>query len=156
MKRACNLALNPNAVIAAGLVLFAVAWLIPVHKYGHTLPEGIPGWEAFIAALSPLWAKPEALSAYDAALSAASAATNFFVLALLVAWPWRVGKVVRLLGWACLFSLPLNAKWVLSNLRPDLRLGYFAWWLSFGVLAFAIWLRVRAPRQQQVEGDPKP
>ena len=140
-------ALRRNGLLAVGLLLFSAAWFLPVHRHGCTLPEGFPGGQAFMTALSLLWERGESFTLYNAVLSAVSAATNVIVVIVLFAWFSRSNCLIRLSGWGCLFSLPLNAQWFLSDShRPDLRIGYFVWWLSFGVLGLAIWCRLRNAR----------
>jgi len=39
-----------HVLIAAAFLVHAVAWLLPVEKDGVTLPDGLPGWQAFLFA----------------------------------------------------------------------------------------------------------
>ncbi len=126
-----------RAGMALGLLMFAVAWFVPIHRYGKTLPEALPGWEAFLIALSPLWQKADPWHWYDSALSVGSALTNLVMVALPFGWARRREHFVQLIGFACIVSLGLNAQWVLSGSGSELRVGYFLWWLSFGVVGVA-------------------
>jgi hypothetical protein len=126
-----------------GLLLFAIAWVIPVHKYGKPLPETLPGWEAFAVALSPSWDTEDLAQCYAAALSVASALTNLLVVTLVFAWLRGGEYLIRLIGWACIISLGLNAQLFLNH-RSELRMGYYLWWLSFGVLGLACLLPPRS------------
>jgi hypothetical protein len=119
---------------ALGLVLYGLAWFLPVHRDGVTLPAGLPGWQAFVLALSPLWESNESASWFGAALFVASAATNGLVLVLLIAWQRRNVRALRVLGWTCLASILVNAQWIPWDGIANLRIGYFMWWLSFAVL----------------------
>jgi hypothetical protein len=122
-------------MLAGGLLLFAIAWVLPVHEYGKTLPQTLPGWEAFLVALSPNWGT-EPAQWYAAMLSVASALTNLLVVILVFAWCRHIAPLIQLVGWACLISLGLNAQWFLND-WSGLRTGYYLWWLSFGVLGLA-------------------
>ncbi len=126
-----------NLTLTIGLLWFAIAWFLPVHKHGSTLPEVLPGWQAFLVSLSPLWEKGDPNHLYNDVLSVASAGTNLFMLILPFAWYRRREHFIQLIGWACIISVGLNAHWFLSDLRSDLRVGYFLWWLSFGVVGIA-------------------
>ncbi len=121
--------------IMIGLLWFAIAWFLPVHEYGKTLPQTLPGWEALLVALSPNWDGDPARR-YAAALSVASALTNLIPVLLSFACCWRSERLIRLAGWACLISFGLNAQWILND-GSGLRMGYYLWWLSFGVLGLA-------------------
>jgi hypothetical protein len=133
-----------NLTLAAGLLLFAIAWFLPVHEHGKTLPQTLPGWQAFLVALSPDWHTQDLAHSYAAALSVASALTNLLVVILVFAWRTRRERLIQFLGWACVISLGLNAQWFL-DIGSGLRLGYYCWWLSFGVLGLACLLPVRKP-----------
>src|SRR6516225_2104415 len=124
-------------IITIGLLWFGIAWFLPVHKNGKTLSEGLPGWEAFLVALSPVWEKGNPGHLYDAVLSVASALTNLVIVAVPFAWRRRNEHFVQLVGWACIVSLGLNAQWFLSGAWSGLRSGYFLWWISFGIIGVA-------------------
>jgi hypothetical protein len=122
--------------LAVGFLLFAVAWLLPVHEYGKALPETLPGWEAFLIALSPGWDAAYPAHCYAAVMSVASALTNLLVVILVFTWRRGNEYLLQLVGRACIISLGLNAQWFLNH-RSGLRIGYYLWWLSFGVLGLA-------------------
>ncbi len=144
-----------NHTLAVGLLLFAIAWFLPVHEYGKVLPEKLPGWEALLVALSPDWHKEDPTHLYAAALSVLSALTNLLVVILVFAWRTRRERLIQLIGWACIISLGLNARWFLSDNRSELRFGYYLWWLSFGVVGLACLLPLKENgRQQQLEPAP--
>lgn len=137
--------MRPNVLLAAGLVLYGLAWFLPVARHGVTFPEGLPGWEAFVLALSPLWSSDESTRWYGVALAVTSAATNGLVLVPLFAWRARRNvRVMRVLGWAFLASILVNAQWLLWDDPSDLRIGYFVWWLSFAVIGVACLVRGRS------------
>ncbi len=141
--------MSRKPTLAIGLLLFAIAWFLPVHEYGKTLPQALPGWEALLVALFPAWDTGDFAQWYAAAQSVASALTNLLLVLLVFAWCRRSDLFIRLVGWACIISLGLNAQWFLSNHRPELRMGYYFWWLSFGVIGLACLLpaKERAPAE---------
>lgn len=132
-----------NLTLAVGLLLFAVAWFLPVHQHGKTLPQTLPGWEAFRVALFPDW-EGNLAKRCAAALCVASALTNVLPVLLLLAWLRRNEPLIRLTGWACFVCLGLNAQWFLND-QSGLRIGYYFWWLSFGVLGVACSLCAKKP-----------
>ncbi len=142
-----------NDALAVGLLLFAIAWFLPVHKYGKALPEKLPGWEALLVALSPGWYKEDLAHRYAAALLVVSALTNLMPVLLGIAWRRRSERLIQLIGWACIISLGLNAQWFLND-RSGLRIGYYLWWLSFGVLGLGCLLPARKRAAPNI--DPAP
>jgi hypothetical protein len=73
---------------------------------------------------------------FAAVMSVASALTNLLVAILVFTWRRRNEYLIQLVGWACIISLGLNVQWFLNH-RSGLRIGYYLWWLSFGVLGLA-------------------
>jgi Na+-transporting NADH:ubiquinone oxidoreductase subunit NqrB len=144
MKRA-------HLLISCALLVHAIAWFVPVVKDGVVLPDGLPGWQAFRIAASPVW--PYEGTQYDtrylAVLSTASAVTTvlFIVGSPLVLWrgsrSWR-----QVSGWAATAAFVLNLHWFIlfGADRWDLRIGYFMWWLSFGLLAIGLFDLARESR----------
>lgn len=124
-------------LLKLGWVMFALAFFLPVHRYGDTLfhtslSDGLlPGIQAFLVALFQ-----------DGTLGAASALTNFVMLATM----WRIGDRARpallALAGATGVAFFLNIVWMTSDLT-DLRPGYFLWWVSFGLVAAGLALRAR-------------
>ena len=80
-----------QAGMVLGLLMFAVGWFVPIHRYGKTLLEALPGWEAFLIALSPIWQKADPWRWYDSALSIGSALTKLVIVALPFGWARRHG-----------------------------------------------------------------
>jgi hypothetical protein len=74
MKRA-------HILIFSAWLIHAAAWFLPVITDGVRFPHGLPGWEAFRTALSPLWAYGTAFSGIGAVAAVLSAVTTIvFVL----------------------------------------------------------------------------
>lgn len=122
-------------------MMYLVAWALPVIKDGITLPEGLPGWQAFRVAASPVWPYEGVRydSWYGAFLAAASAGTNLLMISL--AWlASRVSPRLHRIGaGAALAAFIVNAHWfVLMDDRADLRPGYFLWWFSFLVIGYSL------------------
>ena len=129
-----------HLLIAAAFLVHAVAWLLPVERDGVTLPDGLPGWQAFEMAASEVtqwkidpW--------YFVGLSAISAITTIlFVLGAgwVVAIRSRILRRVSAYIAACAFII--NVHWLLWSGadRFHLRIGYFLWWFSFLLLAIGL------------------
>ncbi len=127
-------------LLGVGWAMFALSFFLPVHRYGDTLfhvslGDGLlPGIQALLVALQ------------GGVYGIASALTN--ALMLLTAWKVsdRGRAQVAALAWATTAAFLLNAAWLWSfdTFLVDLRVGYFAWWTSFGVVAAALTLRAHA------------
>jgi hypothetical protein len=78
---------------------------------------------------------------YYAVLSTLSGITTMLFI---LGSPWVVWRGSRLAqnacAWVAASAFVLNSHWyvLFSSDRKDLRLGYFIWWLSFGVLAIGL------------------
>jgi len=46
-------------LIWAAWLVYVAAWFFPVVKEGVTLPDGLPGWQAFRVAASAVWPLPD-------------------------------------------------------------------------------------------------
>jgi hypothetical protein len=134
---------RPRVLIASAWLFHAAAWFVPVVKGGVTLPMGVPGWEAFRVAFSVVWpvAGTNFDAWYDAVLATVSAVTT---LLFIFGSPLIVLRGSRSLwresAWAAATAFVINAHWyvLFGSDRSDLRIGYFLWWLSFGLLAMGM------------------
>jgi hypothetical protein len=112
---------------------FALAWFVPVHKDGITLPQGLPGWEAFRLTAAAVWPYEgvDYKTWWDATLATLSAATNAVMLSSL--WLAHGGQGRRrATAIAALLAFVINAQWLFWRTEwVDLRAGYYLWWLSF-------------------------
>ena len=125
--------MKSRILLTTGDLLFAAAWVLPVIKDGVTFPSGLPGWQAFRVAASPLWpyGGVAADTWYHASLALLSAATNLVMLSVLT-FSVRRGVSNRPAGIAAIVAFAVNAQWILQEgARSDLRIGYYTWWLSF-------------------------
>jgi hypothetical protein len=131
-----------NLLIAAAFLVHAVAWLLPVVKEGVTLPDGLPGWQAFEMAASEV-NKGKIDPWYFVVLSTLSAVTTIlFVLGAGLVLAIRSRKLCRISAWIVAGAFIINAHWVLWS-GPDrfnLRVGYLLWWASFLLLAIGLFL----------------
>ncbi len=141
---------RPDTAVSAAWLVHAVAWLVPVHKYGVRLPRGVPGWEAFRLALSPLWPYEGSGwtgSWYGNVIISASALTNVVMLVSVPIVLARSGRVRRVVAWAAIAAVVLNSYWFIADPdRVELRIGYYLWWLSFLMLGVGL---LRLARQRQ-------
>lgn len=134
-----------HLLIAAAFLVHAVAWLLPVVKDGVTLPDGLPGWQAFAMAASEV-NKGKIDPWYFVVLSTISSVTTIlFVLG--AGWVVAIRSRIlrRVSAWIAACAFIINAHWVLWWFvsRPDgfnLRVGYFLWWASFLLLAIGLFL----------------
>ncbi len=134
---------RPHLVILGAWLVHAAAWFLPVTKDGVTLPDGLPGWQAFRVAFTAVW--PYETFNFDtwytAVLATASAVTT---LLFLFGSPWVVWRgspsLSRASAWVAAVAFVLNVYWyfLFWSDRSDLRIGYFLWWLSFVFLAIGL------------------
>ena len=131
---------RPYLLILLAWLFHAAAWFLPVAKDGVTLPQGLPGWQAFRVAACAVWPY-EGWSIegwYNVVLSTVSAATT---LLFIFGSVWVVLRGSRTLqrasAWIAASAFIVNAHWCVrfGATRMDLRIGYFLWWLSFMLLA---------------------
>ncbi|MCI0347903.1 MAG: hypothetical protein L0Z53_00625 [Acidobacteriales bacterium] len=140
-----------HVLISGAWVIHATAWFLPVVKRGVSLPEGLPGWEAFRVASCAVW-PCEGMnfdSWYGAVLSTISAVTT---LLFVLGSPWVLlygsRSLQRASAWLAATAFIINAHWYLifGSDRSDLRIGYFLWWLSFMLLALGLFDLARLHR----------
>ena len=128
--------------------LHAISWFLPVVRLGGghgRLYDPVRGWTAFTIALAAVWpsAGVQTDKWYHAALSTLSALTTIlFVLGS----PWVIGRgsraVRKICAWAAAIAFVINSHWyvLFGADRKDLAIGYFLWWLSFGLLAIGLFV----------------
>ena len=128
-------------LLRAGWAVFAVSWLLPVHRFGNTLldmewKDGVlPGAEALLLGLTGL----------GGPVGVMSALTNLAMAATF----WRISDAgrhrVAAMAALLLAGVVLNLSWVVWADQPsDLLAGYWAWTASFGVAGAGLLLRARA------------
>lgn len=130
----------PQRWIIGAWAMYGVAWVVPVHVHGVTLPQGLPGWQAFRLAATPVWpyrGTPTFDSWYDAVLPVLSAATNFVVLGSIAPVLRRSRSGLLVLAWTAVAAFVVNSQWWARDIDhvSDLRGGYFLWWAAFLPLA---------------------
>jgi hypothetical protein len=142
--------------VGAAWLIHAIAWFVPVHKYGVRLPKGVAGWEAFRIAVGPIWPYDGSGSWdpwYGAVLTVASGLTNFLMVASLPIVLERTRRpriLLVALAWAAVGATMLNAQWVIDKDWTDLRVGYYLWWGSFILLSVGAF-RMPSARQRRSE-----
>ena len=141
---------RPSRVIASAWLIHAVAWFAPVHKYGVRLPQGLPGWQAFRIAFSPIWPYEgsEVGPWYGAVLTSSSALTNLVIIASVPIILKGSQRARTALACVALVASLVNAQWVVDKDWMDLRLGYYLWWLSFVVLGAGLFRMNRDERHR--------
>ena len=131
-------------LIWATWLVYVAAWFLPVVREGVTLPDGLPGWQAFRVAASAVWPLPDVTidKWYKAALFTVSAITTLLFFPGSV---WAVSRGSRSLrrasAWVATSAFVVNAHWYVlygGSARLDLRIGYFLWWLSFLLVALGL------------------
>jgi hypothetical protein len=137
---------RPKFLVSAAWLLHALAWFLPVHELGVRpptgvrLPAGPPGWQAFQVAFS-VFDPGNFISWYGVVVGGLSAAgTVLFIFGS----PWvalRGSHRLRWAGtWAASMGFVVNSLWYVlaGSDRTALRIGYFLWCSSFGVLAVGL------------------
>ena len=132
-------------LISIAWVVHLTAWFLPVAKEGLTLPQGLPGWQAFRVASCEVWPYERfgIDGWYNVVLCTVSALTTLlFVLGSVWVVLFVSRPVRRVSAWIAASSFVLNAHWVVrfGSDRLDLRIGYFLWWFSFLLLSVGLFL----------------
>ena len=131
-------------LIWAAWLVFTATWFLPVVKEGVTLPQGLPGWQAFRVTASAVWPLADATidTWYKALLFTISGITT---LLFFPGSAWAVSSGSRTLrqafAWAATSAFVVNAHWYVlygGSAREDLRVGYFFWWFSFLLVALGL------------------
>jgi len=132
-----------KTLLRLAIFMYALAWFLPVIKDGTTLAQGgVPGWEALVTALSPIWDSGSGDTWWEATLAAASGLTNaWFLIAVVGIRTRRLSK--RLLVTGLLLAALINTYWLAVGLG-NLRVGYYLWAASYWVLAAAVVERTSA------------
>lgn len=134
---------SSRLVIAFAWVTHVLSWFLPVVTLGGAdseLFETVRGWVAFRVALSPILPYQDFRDDawYYSVLSVASAVTTFMFIVGSPLAVWRGScSVRRACAWVAITAFIVNSHWyvLFGSDRKDLRIGYFLWWLSFGLLA---------------------
>lgn len=130
----------PTVLIVAGC-LYVLSWFLPVM-------DGLPGWLAFCASLSPIWPfEGHQIVPWNFALMAVSSALTNVVFVLLfvdLATGRRLGRPLTVLLLAVATALDLYWLGFTGEDRADLRIGYYLWVCSFGILVVGACIPVRS------------
>ncbi len=122
-----------NKLFGIAVLVWVLAWFVQVVKDGVIFPHGLPGWEAFRAALTI--DNPRTI--LDAILSRATALTNFvFLWAIVVGF--RNKPAPKVLGVLLFVCAVVNLFWLsMSDALGSLRAGYYMWLVSYWMMAVA-------------------
>jgi hypothetical protein len=147
--------LRHRLLIWAAWLVFTAAWFLPVVKEGVTLPQGLPGWQAFRVAASAVWPIPDVTidKWYKAVLFSISAVTTLLFVPGSVWAVWGGSRALRrAFGWVATCAFVVNAHWYVlygGSARNDLSVGYFLWWLSFLLVALGLFDLSRHEERKQ-------
>ena len=142
-------------LIGAAWLVFTAAWFLPVVKEGVTLPEGLPGWQAFRVAASAVWPLPDVTidKWYKSVLFTMSAITTLLFIPGSVWAVWSGSRALRQASaWVAASAFVVNAHWYAlygGSAREDLRIGYFLWWLSFLLVVLGLFELPRRETSKQ-------
>lgn len=130
---------RPRRIGLVAAAVWAVSWFLPaVDARGDLVATDLAGWEAFIAALSPLFNLSDLASDPVRLLVwVVSALTNILVLLYLAPRRWLGARGSRVLGVGLAAAAVLNLYWVVTFNYRELEVGYFAWAASFIAIAAA-------------------
>lgn len=129
------------------LLLFAVAWFLPVEATAARIQDGIlPGYQAFVIALTPAtlhrFNELDLITVREllTALSALSNLLMIYALAVVLGWPRIHFPTPKRLSTVLLVAFLINAQWIWPRGDEflDLQIGYWAWCSSFGLVAMAV------------------
>jgi hypothetical protein len=134
-------------LVFIGAASYLLAWFVPVVAGGTGVTSGtLPGWEAFRAALSPVWAYehldlsewPSKPAWYWSVLYVVSGLTNLVLVGALLrimAQPDQPHPLLR----AMLFAAgAFNTWFLLIPDRSGLRLGYYMWAIAYFLIAAGV------------------
>jgi len=134
-----------HLVMAFAWATHALSWFLPAFRV-FSDSDSVRGWVAFGVALSPMLDHQSVHGDpwYYSVLSVASAVTTlmFVVGSPLAVWR-RSNSVQRACTWVATTAFVVNSHWYVFRYwvsREDLSVGYFLWWLSFGLLAVGLFL----------------
>ena len=131
-------------LIWAAWLVYVAAWFVPVVKEGVTLPDGLPGWQAFRVAASAVWPLQDVSidKWYKSVLFTVSAITTLLFFPGSVWAVWSGSRALRRASaWVATAAFVVNAHWYVlygGSAREDLRIGYFLWWLSFLLMGLGL------------------
>ena len=128
-------------LLRLGWVAYAVAYFLPVARYGITLGQG-DFHEGLLPGIEALWL---ALTGAGGVVGILSALTNAIMLATF----WKVADAGKSRTWLLtvlmLSATVLNLCWlVIVDTPADLFAGYYTWLASFGLVGAGLALRARA------------
>lgn len=132
---------RPHLAVASAWALHTVSWFLPV--INPELYGPIRGWFAFRSAFSAVWPYQDMHfdTWYGAVLSTLSAVTTLLFILISPWMVWRGSRsALKASAWVAAVSFVINSHWyvLFASDRKSLAIGYFLWWLSFGLLAIGL------------------
>ncbi len=130
-------------LIFGAWLVHTAAWFLPVITDGVRFPSGLPGWQAFRTAASPVW-PCEGGSNFTVIGAMAATLSAVTTLLFLFGSPWVVLRgsqsLRRVSAWVATAAFILDAHWYLfyGRSQSGLLVGYFLWCFSFLVLAVGL------------------
>jgi hypothetical protein len=118
----------------AAWAVFAIAWFLPAVDTHSEFALRLPGWKAFLAAATVAWDGGKTNFEWIRILSLAGILSNVPVLMS----PWiflRGAPVPRWFATVMVAAFAVNLAWLPMFKTAELRLGYWLWLGSMGVLA---------------------
>ena len=129
------------------LITLSVGWLLFVLSFFLPVTEGYSGLGALLVSLE------EGFPSY----SFFSSLTNVVMLATPLVIVWKSPRFGKILCFLIMIAAILNLYWIVSFLSDvslgDLRFGYYVWWLSFVVVAVALWRMARDEKTGVAESE---
>jgi len=145
----------PHALVIAAWAAFAISWFLRTVDTHSELALRLTGWKAFLAAATVAWDGGKTQFEWIRVLSLAGVLSNIPVLLS----PWiflrhgpvrtRGEHVPRWFASAMAAAFAVNLAWLPMFRTAELRLGYWLWLGSMGVLAAIAIARSRR------EGNPR-
>jgi hypothetical protein len=144
-----------HILIVGAWVVHAVSWFLPATKsFIDGLVPPLQGWWAFLFASCALRPCDDSTFGtwYQTVLSGISViVTLVFIFASPFAVRSKSRSFQRAFAWTMTVAFILNVHWYFLHRSdlPDLAIGYFLWWLSFGLLAAGLFDRSRRSEHQE-------
>jgi hypothetical protein len=130
-----------RTLLAIAGIMYLVGWFLPVAEGGSKFLQGVPGWEALMVGLAPLWERSAWNDPSWSALSVLSAVTNLVMIGSLVPIRSRGRTGLLAVAFAGVACLAVNSSWFFRNDSDvHLEIGYYLWWWSFLPLAIGAFL----------------
>lgn len=124
-------------LLTGGWIIYLLSFFLPVHRYGDTLANGaIPGLQALATAMT----------GEGGSFGIASGLTNLIMIGTLIVFLIRKQVLFRPIMPLIVIAFIINLSWLwLVDSVSDLRIGFYLWFVSYGIVATAWMLLLRSP-----------